>query len=116
MNTTALWYDSFIDPSKGITPIPCKDTGPVCPFASVIGITGTPVIDPTSGTLYLVAATKENGQFVNRLHALDITSGAEKFGGPVEIDASVPGKGSGNKHGIVSFNPSTNRSVPDCYC
>jgi hypothetical protein len=103
VNTTALWYDSFIDPGKGITPIPCADTGHACPFASVIGITGTPVIDPSSGTLYLVAATKENGKFVNRLHALDITSGAEKFGGPVEINASVPGTGAGNKHGIVSF-------------
>jgi hypothetical protein len=105
VNTTALWYDSFIDPSKGVTPIPCKDTGAkVCPFAGVIGITGTPVIDPGSGTLYLVAATKENGKYVNRLHALDITSGAEKFGGPVQIKALVKGIGAGNHHGIVSFD------------
>jgi hypothetical protein len=47
VNTMALWHDSFINPSKGITPIPGKDTGAkVCPFASIIGITGTPVIDP----------------------------------------------------------------------
>jgi hypothetical protein len=105
VNTTPLWSDSFINPSKGITPIPCADTGAVpCPFASVIGITGTPVIDPASGTLYLVAATKENGKYVNRLHALDITTGAEKFGGPVQIEASVKGTGSGNKHGVVSFD------------
>src|SRR5580698_2043927 len=49
------------------------------------------VIDPGSGTMYLVAATKENGKYVQRLHALDITSGAEKFGGPVVIKASVKG-------------------------
>ena len=104
-NTSALWYDSFIDPSKGITPIPCADTGAVpCPFASVIGITGTPVIDPRSGTLYVVAATKENDKYVNRLHALDLATGAEKFGGPVQIEASVKGTGAGNKHGIVSFD------------
>jgi hypothetical protein len=105
VETTALWHDSFINPSKGITPIPCADTGAKpCPFASVIGITGTPVIDPGSGTLYLVAATKENGKFVNRLHALDITSGTEKFGGPVQIKASVKGTGAGNNHGVVSLN------------
>jgi hypothetical protein len=103
--TIPLWQDSFINPSQGIAPISCADTGAdPCPFASVIGITGTPVIDPSSGTLYLVAATKENGKFVNRLHALDITSGMEKFGGPVQIEASVPGTGAGNKHGIVSFD------------
>jgi hypothetical protein len=105
VNTMALWHDSFINPGKGITPIPCKDTGAkVCPFHSIIGITGTPVVDPSSGTLYLVAATKENGKYVNRLHALDITSGTEKFGGPVQIKASVKGNGAGNNHGVVSFN------------
>jgi len=104
-NTGALWYESFINPGKGITPIPCADTGAnPCPFASVIGITRTPVIDPSSGTLYLVAATKENGAYVNRLHALDIATGAEKFGGPVQIEASVPGKGAGSKRGIISFD------------
>jgi hypothetical protein len=106
VNTMALWHDSFINPGKGVTPIPCKDTGAkVCPFASTIGITGTPVINRSSGTLYLVAATKENGKYVNRLHALDITSGAEKFGGLVQVKASVKGTGAGNNHGIVSFNP-----------
>jgi hypothetical protein len=106
VSQTALWHDSFIDPSKGITPIPCGDTGAVpCPFASnLVGITGTPVIDSSGGTLYVVAATKENGKYVNRLHALDITSGAEKFGGPVQIEASVKGTGAGNVRGIVSFN------------
>jgi len=106
VNTTPLWQDSFIDPAKGITPVPCADTGSgsSCPYVTTIGISGTPVIDPASGTLYLVAATKENGKYFQRLHALDITTGAEKFGGPVVIKASVKGTGSGSKNGIVSFN------------
>jgi hypothetical protein len=106
VNTSALWYDSFIDPGQGVNPIPCADTGAnPCPFASVIGITGTPVIDPSSGTLYLVAATKEKSKYINRLHALDITTGAEKFGGPVPIVASVNGTGAGNNHGVITLSP-----------
>jgi hypothetical protein len=106
LNAGPLWQDVFINPSKGITPIPCKDTGsdPFCPYLTVIGISGTPVIDLSSGTMYLVAATKESGKYVQRLHALDITSGAEKFGGPVVIKASVKGTGAGSKNGIVSFS------------
>lgn len=50
VNTMPLWHNSFINPGKGVTPIPCKDTAAkVCPFASTIGITGTPVIIPAAG-------------------------------------------------------------------
>ncbi|MDP9291796.1 MAG: fibronectin type III domain-containing protein, partial [Verrucomicrobiota bacterium] len=68
-----------------------------------IGITGTPVIDQASSTLYLVAFTAENGTYVHRLHALDITTGAEKFGGPMVISASVSGTGAGSSGGTLAF-------------
>jgi hypothetical protein len=61
------------------------------------------VIDPSTNTLYVVAKTKENGSYFHRLHALDITTGAEKFGGPVTIQASVPGTGGGSSGGQVPF-------------
>jgi hypothetical protein len=71
-----------------------------------IGITGTPVIDGGSGTIYLVAKTKEGGTYIQRLHALNVGNGAEKFGGPVMIQASVAGTGDGNDGaGHVPFNP-----------
>jgi hypothetical protein len=74
-----------------------------------IGITGTPVVDPVSGTLYVVAKTREvigaATTYVQRLHALDIATGAEKFGGPVVIEASVPGTGDGSAGGTVAFDP-----------
>src|SRR3984893_1704567 len=53
-----------------------------------LGIISTPVIDPATGTLYLVAETYENGKVVHRLHALDVTTGLEKFGGPTTITAT----------------------------
>lgn len=62
----------------------------------VQGVTSTPVIDPLTGTLYVVSTQRSSssgGTF--RLHALDVTTGAEKFGGPVTISASVPGTGEG---------------------
>jgi hypothetical protein len=70
-----------------------------------IGITGTPVIDASTGTLYLVAKSKVSGKIVQYLHALDVTSLAEKFGGPVQINASVSGNGYDASQGVITFNP-----------
>jgi len=69
-----------------------------------IGITSTPVIDPESETIYLVTHNKEDGNYFHRLHALDLRTGAEKFGGPVVITASVPGNGDGNQNGVIVFD------------
>lgn len=105
-----LWQRSFINPAAGITTVSNDDfPQPYEDIAPEIGITGTPVIDPGSGTLYVVAKTRENGDFVQRLHALDISTGAEKFGGPVVIQASVPGAGVRNDgNGNVVLDPLIN--------
>jgi hypothetical protein len=70
-----------------------------------IGITGTPVIDPSTGTYYVVSKTYEGSTAVQRLHALDVTSGAEKFGGPVVLTATVIGTGNGSVNGSLTFDP-----------
>ncbi|PWT79796.1 MAG: hypothetical protein C5B58_12870, partial [Acidobacteria bacterium] len=70
-----------------------------------IGITSTPVIDTASATIYVVPETYESGQAVFRLHALDMTTGAEKFNGPVVIQGSTRGNGYDAANGIVTFNP-----------
>jgi len=53
----------------------------------------------------VVGKTKESGKYVYRLHALDITTGREQFGGPITISGSVAGNGSGSSSGTLSFNP-----------
>jgi len=75
-------------------------------FYNEFGVYGTPVIDLTSETLYVVTAENRSTTQVDvyRLHALDITSGAEKFGGPVFITGSVAGTGSGSSGGVVAFD------------
>ena len=115
-NSLPLWQTSFINPAEGVTSVSSADVG--CDaILPEIGITSTPVIDPVSGTIYVEAKTKEttNGMttFVHRLHALDIGTGAEKFGGPVVIQVSVPGAGDGNDGaGNVPFNPLTQLNRP----
>ncbi|HVO61561.1 MAG TPA: hypothetical protein VMT53_11535 [Terriglobales bacterium] len=70
----------------GATPVPQSPVGST--IYPHIGITGTPVIDPVAGTLYLVTETLESGAAVFRLHALSLTTGSEQHGGPVGISAS----------------------------
>src|SRR6267378_5098114 len=92
-NAQPLWHTSFL--SSGVTTISssanqCADINPE------YGITSTPVIDLSTNTLYAVAETMENNgtSYVNKIHALDITTGAEKPGSPMAISASitVPGQ------------------------
>jgi hypothetical protein len=99
-----LWQLSFINPGNGITTINCIAAGIVCNVYPITGITSTPVIDPISNTIYVLVRTQENNNSVQRLHALDITTGAEKFGGPVEIAAVVNGTGTGTSRGKILFD------------
>ena len=92
-NAAPLWQVNFLNPGAGITTEPISELGcgPTTGF-SEMGILGTPVIDANSGTMYLVAKTKENGTYHFHLHALDITTGMEKFAGPIDLSATVTGK------------------------
>lgn len=72
-----------------------------------IGVTGTPVIDPASNTIYVVSKSENTATstFYQRLHALDLVTGSEKFNAPILIAASVPGIGDGSSGGILDFDP-----------
>jgi hypothetical protein len=74
-----------------------------------IGITSTPVLERTkgsNGTIYLVAMSKDAfGNYFQRLHALDVMTGSELFGGPTNIQASYPGGGANSAGGNVIFDP-----------
>ena len=99
-DSSNLFWHIFISDPVGV-PVPIADiTGNSSQNITWnVGIESTPVIDPLTNTLYLVARTKESGStcgpvnshYCQRLHALDIGTGAEKFGGPVTINANVGG-------------------------
>jgi Viral BACON domain len=106
-----LWSVSLLGVNE--TPSDDRSCGQVTPE---IGITATPVIDPAmgrSGTLYAVAMSKDgSGQYHHRLHALDLTTGAEQFGGPAEIQATFPGSGVEGTNGIQVFDPKRHKARP----
>ncbi len=105
-----LWKTS-LEPS---VPLPDVNIGkPGYTDISVeVGIVSTPVISLKNNALYVVVFTKDSNSYSHRLHALDLLTGAEKFGGPVQISASVPGSGDGNINGIVTFVSNTQIQRP----
>jgi hypothetical protein len=92
-NAAPLWSISLLDTAHGASP--------GAKSYSTLGTTSTPVIDPVGGTLYVVSTDYEGSAPVFRLHALDVTSGAEKFGGPLTIAPSVMGTAADAVGGVV---------------
>ncbi len=96
---TQLWHASML--KSGETTSDSRNCSQVAPE---IGVTSTPVISRTNGangTIYIVAMTKDSsGNYHQRLHALDLTTGAEEFSGPQEIAATFP-----NLSGSTTFDP-----------
>lgn len=109
-----LWQVSLIDTthggSGGETPVPDLPPNALVgagdgDIEPEIGVTGTPVIDPSTGILYVVSKSVSAAQttFYQRLHAIDITTGNEKAGSPVLIAGTYPGTGDGGT--VDTFNP-----------
>jgi len=94
-----LWKMSTL--GAGETSSDDRGCGQVTPE---IGITSTPVIDPKAGAhgvIYLVAMSKDgNGNYIQRLHALDITTGLEISGSPTTVQATFA-----NHSGQTTFDP-----------
>jgi hypothetical protein len=89
------------------TSLSCSDLHDCEDLIPGAGITGTPVIDPATQTMYLVSLVKGGTGSHHLLHAIDLTTGAEKLGGPVEISPTAPGTGANSQNGTVMFAPAT---------
>ncbi len=102
-----LWRANFGTAVRAPTANGCPNgVGPL------LGILSTPVIDPPTNTLYAVSATPTGVSssaprgigYLHYLHAIDITTGQEKPGSPVQIQANVPGNGYDAQNGTVSLS------------
>jgi hypothetical protein len=118
-----LWHVNLIDSghggTSGETPVPSGPTGNLVgqgagDITPEVGVTGTPVIDPSTNTLYVVSKSviASGPTFFQRLHAIDLTSGNEKFAAPVAISATVSGNAPDAVSGKVSFNSQTQNQRP----
>ncbi|MGC1619463.1 MAG: hypothetical protein WA765_13320 [Candidatus Acidiferrum sp.] len=109
--STYLWKVSLL--GTGETPSDNRGCSQVTPQ---IGVTSTPVIDRSRGAhgaIYVVAMSKDaNGNYYQRLHALDLTTGAELFGGPTTVQATYPGTGDNSSGGNVVFDPKQYKERP----
>jgi hypothetical protein len=105
-----LWRTSFVNLAQGVVPVTHLDVALGCGtfngISGNIGIESTPVIDASTGRMFVVAKTKDqSGVQTYRLHALDVRTGLDQAA-PVVIQASVPGMGWGSSGGVLSFDAS----------
>ena len=109
-----LWKTSLVNGAAGEKPVPCDPAIiDACSIAPFMGVTATPVIDIGRNAIYIESRSVQGtNTYMHKLHALDLSTGAEKFGGPVTITASVPGTASDNTNGNVVFNPLRENSRP----
>jgi hypothetical protein len=120
-----LWHANLLDGTHGATagetPVPSGTTGFLVGVGDgdinpEVGVTGTPVIDPISNTIYVVSKSVDSRQvnFYQRLHGLDLATGSEKLNSnqPVVISATVAGTGDGSSAGQLAFNPRTQNQRP----
>lgn len=108
-----LWQRKLVP--AGEAPVAPADVGKCGNISPQIGITGTPIIERATGTLYVVAKTKHSAGalFHQRLHALNIATGSDRPGSPVEIEASVAGHGAGHDgSGHIPFDPRWHSNRP----
>jgi hypothetical protein len=118
LNPNPLWHVNFLNPSgsPSVTPVPCSFGSGICQLFPIVGITGTPVINLATNTLYVIVRTQETtGSTVNwviRLHALNITSGAEQAGSPVVVCSATGNLGCQLNGGNVVFGPGHQQSRP----
>jgi hypothetical protein len=101
----SLWEQNYTNPAAGITAVPDKDVGSCPDISPAIGITATPVIDVASGSMFFVTKIKAVSGGIpswhQMLHKVDITTGLDMPGSPVEIVAQqVIGGGA-----VVQFDP-----------
>src|SRR5271157_2472481 len=109
-----LWWVNFTNPAQGITTAKLSDKTLFCPTTGFNqeGIVGTPVIDPTTNTMYLVAKTVLNGTVRHDLHALDITTGNDQAGSPVQIIAQSTSTGTVNPGRVTNFKSLHQKNRP----
>ncbi len=121
---TPLWHANLIDAAHGANSgeasVPSAGPGALVgsgdpsggDIQPEVGVTGTPVIDPATNTLYVVSKsyTVSGPAFYQRLHAIDLATGNEKFSGPANITATFPGNGDGTS--TTTFNAQTENQRP----
>lgn len=103
-NGAPLWSTSLVNPGAGFNPVPIGDVGTCKNISPTVGVTSTPVIDTSTNTMYVVAKLQQivAGQksWHQMLHALDITTGLDQPGSPVEIGGTITSGGN-----VITFDP-----------